>query len=96
MRTCKVRTALRAAVGVAAVAGACTNAFAQFHVDVLSSRPDTVSGGDAVIQVKVPGNVSTQQARVFRNGADVTGAFVAVDATTLQGLVTGLVTGTTC
>ena len=94
MRTCKVITALRAVVGIAAVAGACANAFAQFRVDVLSSRPDAVSGGDAVIQVKVPGNVSTQQARVFRNGADVTGSFVAVDATTLQGLVTGLVTGT--
>jgi hypothetical protein len=85
---------LRFAFGVFALASLCATAHAQSEIKVLSSRPDSVSGGDAVIQVRVAPNVSVLQVVGLRNGVDVTGAFVAKDLTTLQGLVGGLNVGT--
>jgi len=60
---------------------------------VLSSRPDTISGGDAVLQVRLPAGVTASQIAVLRNGADVTNFFVAKNPTTLEGLVGGLNVG---
>src|SRR5438105_15486906 len=88
-----MRLASRFAFGVFALASLCTAAYAQSEIKVLSSRPDSVSGGDAVIQVRVPPNVSVLQVVVLRNGVDVTSAFVANDLTTLEGLVGGLNVG---
>ena len=88
-----MRIASRFAFGVFAFASLCATAHAQSEIKVLSSRPDSVSGGDAVIQVRVPPNVSVLQVVVLRNGVDVTSAFVAKDLTTLQGLVGGLNVG---
>ena len=68
-------------------------AYAQSEIKVLSSRADSASGGDAVIQVRVPLGVSVLQVDVLRNGVEVTGAFVATDLTTLRGLVSGLNVG---
>ena len=58
-------------------------------VDVLSSRADQVSGGDALIRVE---GRHLQHLRVLRNGADVTDAFER-EGRTLVGLVDGLRVG---
>ena len=76
-------------VGLLIVATAFHGATAQ-QIQVLSTRADSVSGGDAVIQVRVPSGVSVLDVAVLRNGVDVSNAFVATDLTTLQGLVSGL------
>ena len=55
-------------------------------VDVVSSRADQVSGGDALIRIEAR---HRHKLRVFRNGADVTGGFER-DGRDLVGLVDGL------
>ncbi|HEY7199643.1 MAG TPA: DUF6351 family protein, partial [Candidatus Dormibacteraeota bacterium] len=59
------------------------------RIDVLSSRADLVSGGDALVQVEVPRFVSPSRVRVELNGDDVTAGF----ATRADGRFLGLVTG---
>src|SRR6266851_5077741 len=59
-----------------------------FEIVSLSNRADLVSGGDALLEVRVPKKV-----RLSLNGDDVTGAFTANAARTLRGLVSGLVDG---
>ncbi len=60
----------------------------------LSTRPDTVSGGDVLVRVDVPRDVDFRNVKVLLNGHSVTGAF-RPDATgkSLMGLVTGLQLG---
>src|SRR5205823_2646734 len=65
----------------------------QFQISILSSRPDTVSGGDTFAQVGVPASTPLSDVFVHLNGQDVTGAFRSIDASTLQGVVTGLQVG---
>src|SRR6476646_1131561 len=64
----------------------------QFLIEVLSGRPDTVAGGDALVRISVKKkNVGVSDIHVELNGADITGAFVADStANTLTGLVTGM------
>jgi hypothetical protein len=65
-----------------------------FSVEVLSSPPDQVSGGDARIAIGVPQIVPPHQVRVSVDGVDVTEAFELIPGTrTLEGVVTGLVEG---
>lgn len=62
-----------------------------FEITALSGRPDTVSGGDAVIEVRVPPYVRASDVVVRLNGRDVTGQFAANAAgDRLSGLLTGL------
>src|SRR5215510_14007221 len=63
-----------------------------FKIEVLSSRPYMVSGGDALVRVIVKKkDISLGKVRIELNGANVTGAFHAdAGARTLTGLVTGL------
>lgn len=63
-----------------------------FKIEVLSGRPDTIAGGDALIRVSVKKKqVKLSDVRVELNGANVTGAFVVDNAArTLTGLVTGM------
>jgi hypothetical protein len=56
----------------------------RFEVTVLSSEPDQVSGGDALIEVTVPRGTRTDAVRVTVGGTDVTGAFTP-DGRTLTG-----------
>ena len=67
----------------------------QFKIEVLSGRPDTVAGGDALVRVTVrKPQVATGDVRVELNGRDITGAFIADSgARTLTGLVTALQLG---
>ena len=63
-------------------------------VQVLSGRPDMVSGGDALLQIDVPAAVSLSDIRVAVNGADATAAFRADGGgRRLVGLVDGLARG---
>ena len=59
------------------------------HLKVLSSRPDQVTGGNALVEVQVARGVPLADVTVRRNGADVTGEFRA-DSGNLVGLVDGL------
>lgn len=62
-------------------------------VEVLSSAPDQVSGGDALVEVSAPPAVPLNQLRVHLNDLDVTSAFDGTTEGTLVGLVTGLEEG---
>ena len=59
-------------------------------IEILSSRPDKVSGGDALVQI----NVDKATAVVVTvNGVDVSGSFFATGERGLLGYVTGLANG---
>jgi hypothetical protein len=63
----------------------------QISIEVLSGRPDSIAGGDALIRVTVRKKVALDEMRIRLNGADVTTAFtVDGGARTLTGLLTGL------
>jgi hypothetical protein len=65
-----------------------------FEIVSLSNRADLVSGGDALLEVRVPKNVPLNQVTLRLNGRVVTGAFRAnTAARTLRGVVTDLVDG---
>ena len=78
-----------------AAGGAAHAADGGVELTVLSSRPDMVSGGDALLAVAVPAAASAADVRMAVNGADVTAAF-RPDAGGLRlvGLVEGLRPGT--
>ncbi len=60
----------------------------------LSTRPDTVSGGEVLVQVAVPRAAAADRVTVTLNGRDVRTAFRAgAQPQTLVGLVTGLNVG---
>ncbi|MBF8188387.1 hypothetical protein ITP53_22180 [Nonomuraea sp. K274] len=62
---------------------------ADLALEVLSSRPDQVTGGDALVRVRQTGGA---QVRILRNGQDVTSSFTRT-GDGLTGLVTGLADG---
>src|SRR6266478_1711837 len=83
--------ALSAVVLVTAQAG---EGPSNFEIVSLSTRADLTSGGDALLEVRVPKSVPLNQVRLSLNGHDVTGAFTAnAAARTLRGVVGGLVEG---
>src|SRR5262245_60339056 len=45
------------------------------QIVVLSNRADLISGGDALVEIVLPGGVSPSSVRVTVDGLDVTGAF---------------------
>jgi hypothetical protein len=76
----------------------CSHAFSQsaplLEIRTLSSRPDMVSGGDALIEVRAPAGVPLDRLSLTLNGRDVTGQ-LRVDKPTgsFRGLIDGMVTG---
>lgn len=66
-------------------------------VEVLSSRPDTVTAGTALVRVALPAPVEPHLVRLAADGADVTGDLRAVvlgdGGLALEGVVTGLPLG---
>jgi hypothetical protein len=60
---------------------------------VLSDRADLVSGGDALVQVVLPGRVDAATVRVTVDGRDVTSAFAVRSNGAYEGVVTGLADG---
>src|SRR5205814_145825 len=90
------RTPAKKLLIAAAAAVAVTPAFAadQLAITTLSSRPDMVSGGNALLRVDVPAPFSLGQIVVKLDGQDVTATFHADQAAhTLTGLVNGLAVG---
>ena len=85
--------ALGAGLLVSAHAGQ-DSAASKLEIVTLSNRADLISGGDALVEVRVPKNVSLNQVALELNGKKVTGAFTTnTAARTLRTVVTGLVDG---
>lgn len=63
----------------------------RLEIRILSSRPDLVSGGDALIEVKAPAGVSLSRITLTLNGKDVTDQLKEFENTgTFRGIVSGL------
>src|SRR5438093_11339725 len=78
----------------AVAASAKDAASGQFEIVTLSNRADLISGGDALVEVRVPKSVGPSQVRLSLNGRDVTGAFRAdPTARVMRGVLTGMVPG---
>jgi len=61
---------------------------------VLSSRPEMVTGGDALVRVELPAGLSPSDVKLTVNGTDATGRLKAdASGRSLTGLVTGLTPG---
>ena len=64
------------------------------EIVTLSNRADLISGGDALIEVRLPKGLSRSRLTLKLNGDEVTSAFqTAAGGRALRGLVTGLVQG---
>jgi hypothetical protein len=63
-----------------------------WSIEILSSDPDQVSGGDALVRVEFPGRKVKRNARLYLNGVDVTSQFAPVGGD-LVGVVEGFVEG---
>ena len=88
-----MRAALAAVL--AAGGGACAvrgdeGAGKEYGLRVVSSRPDMVTGGDALVGVSAPAGTDLSALRVTLDGRDVTGAFRPDAAGGLLGLVDGV------
>jgi hypothetical protein len=86
-----MRSGCAAMVAIGALAAPAAADAHAVRIDVLSSRPDQVSGGDALVRVQAPRGLLAK-VRVRRNGADVTDAFAQRDGA-LVGLVDALRSG---
>ena len=89
-------TLITSVAGTTAAGGAAENAGRgnRFGISVLSSAPTQVSGGDALVEVTVPRQVSTADVRITLGQTDVTAAFTDPEGDrTLVGLVEGLAEG---
>lgn len=63
-----------------------------FVVEIVSSAPHQVTGGDARIHIQVPRTVPLQQVEVLVNGVDQCSHFFQITGTrTLTGVIDGLV-----
>jgi hypothetical protein len=64
------------------------------RIRILSSVPDLVSGGDALVEVKAPAGRALHRIILTLNGKDITGQ-LKIDAATssLRGVISGLIVG---
>ena len=75
-------------------AAAMANANHGIDITTLSSRPDTVSGGNALVRISVPSGVPVTDVMVVLNSQNVTSAFQPeVSGHSLLGLVQGMPLG---
>jgi hypothetical protein len=94
-RTAVARRTRLATVGLLSLAAlliapsACDNIWS---IDILSSAPDQVSGGDALVRVGFPGADIKEDAVLLLNGEDVT-SFLAPHGEDLVGVVEGFAPG---
>jgi hypothetical protein len=66
----------------------------KLEIVTLSNRPDTVSGGDVLVEIRVPAGTGLGDVRVTLNEIEVTGAFWENRVShALVGLVTGMAPG---
>lgn len=65
-----------------------------FEIVTLSNRADLISGGNALVEVRVPKTVPLKKVTLWLNGHQVTPAFQTDEAArTMRGVLTGLVVG---
>ena len=83
---------ISAAVAVTTACGGSSNPPAA-TVSVLSSRPDLVTDGTALVSVEVPAGVTAANVKLSAGSADVTGSLKPAGQGKLVGLVTGIPTG---
>ena len=86
-------SSLVAALAVTACGGD-DNGVQSLELKALSSKPDMVTGGDALVELKYTPGVDPASVKVTLNGTDVTAKFKTQDAAarTMRGLVDGLTT----
>ena len=66
----------------------------KLEIRTLSSRPDLISGGDALVEVKASPGISLSQLRLTLNGTDVTDKLKDVgDAGSFRGVIGGMTVG---
>jgi hypothetical protein len=63
-------------------------------IQILSSEPSLVSGGNALVQVALPSGTAASAVKVLAAGSDMTASFHEVSPGTLLGVVKGLPVGT--
>jgi hypothetical protein len=80
------------AVGPVAAQQAPAAAPSVVEVETLSGRADLITGGDALVEVRVPAGTPATAAKVFAGDRDVTAAF-RQQGSALRGLVIGLPLG---
>ena len=91
MRGLRLIAAIAVLVLAAANAGRAAD---QLRLRVLSSRPDMVTGGDALVRVELPAGATAADVKLTINGADATRKLTAdASGRSLTGLVTGLTNG---
>jgi len=91
MRGLRLIAAIAVLVLAAANAGRAAD---QLQLRVLSSRPDMVTGGDALVRVELPAGATAADVKLTINGADATRKLTAdASGRSLTGLVTGLTNG---
>ena len=61
-----------------------------YEIRILSSRPDMITGGDALIGISATQNADVSGLRLFLDGTDVTDRFRTAPSGVLVGLVAGL------
>ena len=74
-------------------AGRETDDAGRYALSTLSSRPDMVTGGDALVGVTVPAGVDASTVRLRLGDRDETDSFRPLDDGRLMGIVSGLATG---
>ena len=75
------------------VAAASAQAASSLEIKVLSNRADLISGGEALVEVKIPDGTSASSVQVFDDGRDVTSMFARRLNGRYEGVVTGLSVG---
>ncbi len=94
-----LRTAVIAITAIAILAGfggsrVFSQSAARLEIRTLSSRPDLVSGGDALVEVKAPAGTPLSQLTLTLNGKDVTDQLKADSATgSFRGVINGMSVG---
>jgi len=86
-----------AAAAVLAVAGnreGLSQSRVPLEIRTLSSRPDLVSGGDALVEIKVPAGTPLNQLTLMLNGKDVTSRLKGDPTGSYRGLIDGMTLGT--
>jgi len=82
------------ALALSVLLSAPAHATQPFAIEILSSAPDQVSGGDALVRVQFPDVDIPARATLLLNGANVTGALSpAPGGEALEGVVEGFVLG---
>lgn len=88
--------ALAAALGLAGCGGGSNTADSlPLQLKTLSSRPDLVSGGDTLVEVKAPKSIDVSRIKVLAGARDVTSSFGSSPTGALVGRVSDLPAGST-